>query len=60
MAGIENISPSIAGEPRRWSEPVPIGQIIADLRARIEARRENAARPGRLHVSARNPLRRAG
>jgi len=60
MAGIETTTQSLDGEPRRWSDPVRIGELIAEIRAVIEIQCENATRQARLQVSAPHPLRKAG
>jgi hypothetical protein len=60
MAGIETTTQPIGGEPRRWSDPVRIGDLIAEIRAEIERRSGNAACQGRIQVSAHHPFRKAG
>ncbi len=59
MAGIETTTQAIDGEPRRWSDPVRIGELIAEIRAVLEMHGENAARQDRMPVSAHH-LRKAG
>lgn len=60
MAGIETTTQSLDGEPRRWSDPVRIGELIAEIRAVLETHSGNAARQNRMPVSAHPPLRKAG
>ena len=50
----------VEGGSRRWSEPVPIGAIVADLRALIETRRQRMMQRDPSHSVAPGPLRKAG
>ena len=50
----------VDGEPRRWSEPVQIGEIIAALRSAIERRGRKTARESHAQTVARGRLRQAG